>query len=141
MAIAGITSEERSLVKSYMLLIYIHKVFERDCRIIQESGVFKSPQLYVEIVGNGAKRAAILLREIKQEFTRRTIKVFDIQRGQDGIEARYACRGYVGSMEMLWPSFREEMMSRMRVYLGLAPFDPRPVPAPDARSSRLTTSP
>ena len=36
--------------------MFIHKVFERDCRIIQESGVFKSPQLYVEIVGNGAKR-------------------------------------------------------------------------------------
>lgn len=121
MIITGITSEERSLIKSYLLLMFIHKVFERDCRIIQESGVFKTPQLYVEVVGNGAKRAAILLREVKQEFTSRTIKVFDIHRDHNGIEARYACRGYVGSMEILWPSFREEMMSRMRAYLGLTP--------------------
>lgn len=123
MAITGITTEERSLIKSYLLLIFIHKVFERDCRIIQESGVFKTPQLYVEIVGNGAKRAAILLREIKQEFASRTIKVFEIQRGLHGIEARYACRGYVGSIELLWPTFREEMMSRMRAYLGLTQVD------------------
>lgn len=121
MAITGISTEERSLIKSYLLLMFIHKVFERDCRIIQESGVFKTPQLYVEIVGNGAKRTAILLREVKQEFTSRTIKVFDIHRGLHGIEARYACRGYVGSMELLWPAFREEMMCRMRAYLGLSP--------------------
>ncbi|UNK17039.1 hypothetical protein MNQ98_21495 [Paenibacillus sp. N3/727] len=126
MAITGITPEERSLIKSYLLLMFIHKVFERDCRIIQESGVFKTPQLYVEVVENGAKRAAILLREVKQEFASRTIKVFDIHRGHNGIEARYACRGYVGSMEILWPSFREEMMSRMRVYLGLSPSNTRP---------------
>lgn len=126
MALTGITVEERSLIKSYLLLLFIHKVFERDCRIIQESGVFKTPHLYVEVVGNGAKRAAILLKEVKQEFASRTIKVFDIHRNHNGIEARYACRGYVGSMEILWPSFREEMMSRMRAYLGLTPTNSHP---------------
>ncbi|WP_106766288.1 hypothetical protein [Paenibacillus faecalis] len=126
MALTGITVEERSLIKSYLLLLFIHKVFERDCRIIQESGVFKTPHLYVEVVGNGAKRAAILLKEVKQEFGSRTIKVFDIHRNHNGIEARYACRGYVGSMEILWPSFREEMMSRMRAYLGLTPTHSHP---------------
>ncbi|RAR41659.1 hypothetical protein [Paenibacillus sp. MDMC362] len=119
MAIPAVTTEERALIKSYLLLMFIHKVFERDCRIIQESGVFKSPQLYVEVVGNGAKRAAVLLREVKQEFTKRAIKVYDIGQNQDGIHARYACRGYIGSVNILWPSFREEMLDRMRAYLGL----------------------
>ncbi|CAM3402345.1 MULTISPECIES: hypothetical protein [Paenibacillus] len=119
MAIPAVTSEERALIKSYLLLMFIHKVFERDCRIIQESGVFKTPQLYVEVVGNGAKRAAVLLREVKQEFAKRAIKVFDIGQGKEGIEARYACRGYIGSINILWPSFREEMMDRMRAYLNL----------------------
>ncbi|MGG1879738.1 hypothetical protein ABDI30_19480 [Paenibacillus cisolokensis] len=126
MAIPAVTSEERALIKSYLLLTFIHKVFERDCRVIQESGVFKTPQLYVEVVGNGAKQAAILLREVKQEFSRRTIKVYDIRKGNDGIEARYACRGYVGSITILWPSFRKEMMERMRAYLGLHASDPSP---------------
>ncbi|KKO52769.1 hypothetical protein [Paenibacillus sp. DMB20] len=131
MAISSITSEERSLIKSYLLLLFIHKVFERDCRIIQESGVFKTPQLYVELVGNGAKRAAVLLKEIKQEFGSRMIKVFEIRRDRDGVKARYACRGYIGSMEILWPSFREEMMIRMRAYLGLTNSDIQP-PQPAA---------
>ncbi|GAB6926376.1 hypothetical protein JCM10914A_03590 [Paenibacillus sp. JCM 10914] len=120
MAIPAVTTEERALIKSYLLLMFIHKVFERDCRIIQESGVFKTPQLYVEVVANGAKRAAILLREVKQEFTRRAIKVYDVEQDNDGIQAKFACRGYLGSMNILWPSFREEMMDRMRAYLGLS---------------------
>lgn len=140
MAMTGITSEERALIKSYLLLIFIHKVFERDCRIIQESGVFKTPQLYVEIVGNGAKRAAILLREVKQEFMKRTIKVYNIQRGVNGIEARYACRGYVGSMELLWPSFREEMMCRMRAYLGLTPINTEATSLSSPEHSHLSLS-
>lgn len=114
-----ITPEERSLIKSYLLLLFIHKVFERDCRIIQDSGVFKTPQLYVELVGNGAKKAAVLLKEIKQELASRAIKVFEMNKDREGVKARYACRGYIGSMEILWPSFREEMMARMRAYLGL----------------------
>lgn len=127
MAIPAVTKEERALIKSYLLLMYIHKVFERDCRIIQESGVFKTPQLYVEVVGNGAKRAAVLLREVKQEFIKRAIKVYDIGQNHEGIQARYACRGYMGSINILWPSFREEMMDRMRVYLGLiSPGTPSP---------------
>lgn len=133
MAIQAVTTEERALIKSYLLLMFIHKVFERDCRIIQESGVFKTPQLYVEVVGNGAKRAAVLLREVKQEFTKRAIKVYDIGQSHDGIQARYACRGYIGSMNILWPSFREEMMDRMRAYLGLVP--------PESESSEQTHPP
>ncbi|KOR90408.1 hypothetical protein [Paenibacillus solani] len=133
MAIPAVTREERALIKSYLLLMYIHKVFERDCRIIQESGVFKTPQLYVEIVGNGAKRAAVLLREVKQEFIKRAIKVYDVEQSQEGIQARYACRGYVGSINILWPSFREEMMDRMRAYLGLV--------SPDLTSTELSHAP
>lgn len=133
MAISAVTREERALIKSYLLLMYIHKVFERDCRIIQESGVFKTPQLYVEVVGNGAKRAAVLLREVKQEFIKRAIKVYDVGQSQEGIQARYACRGYIGSINILWPSFREEMMDRMRAYLGLV--------SPDMASSQLSQAP
>lgn len=133
MAISAVTREERALIKSYLLLMYIHKVFERDCRIIQESGVFKTPQLYVEVVGNGAKRAAVLLREVKQEFIKRAIKVYDVGQSQEGIQARYACRGYIGSINILWPSFREEMMDRMRAYLGLV--------SPDMASSELSHAP
>lgn len=32
-----VTKEELSLVRSYLLLTFIHKVFERDCRVISRS--------------------------------------------------------------------------------------------------------
>lgn len=38
-----VTKEELSLVRSYLLLTFIHKVFERDCRVISRSGLFKTP--------------------------------------------------------------------------------------------------
>ncbi|WP_246246152.1 hypothetical protein [Paenibacillus lemnae] len=119
MTVSGISTEERSLIKSYLFLRFIHRVFERDCRIIQESGIFKTPELYVELVGSGAKKTAVLLKEIKQEFKSRSMKVFEISRSPDGVEAHYSCRGYVGCIEILWPSFQQEMMTRMRAYLGL----------------------
>jgi len=31
-----VTKEELSLVRSYLLLTFIHKVFERDCRVISK---------------------------------------------------------------------------------------------------------
>lgn len=37
-----ITKDELSLVRSYLLLTFIHKVFERDCRVIGRSGLFKT---------------------------------------------------------------------------------------------------
>ena len=80
-----------------------------------------------------APSVAVLLREVKQEFTKRAIKVYDIGQNQDGIQARYACRGYIGSMNILWPSFREEMMDRMRAYLGLV--------SPETESSEQTHPP
>ena len=140
MSIPGITPEERSLIKSYLLLLYIHKVFERDCRIIQESGIFKSPQLYVELVGSSAKRAAIMLREIKRELMAHTVKVLEIRPRDTGIEARFACRGYIGSMDILWPSFREEMMLRMRAYLGLESSDEPPTQTGEHAAAASTAS-
>ncbi|MBO2942607.1 hypothetical protein JJQ72_01215 [Paenibacillus sp. F411] len=119
MAVSGMSTEDRSLIRSYMLLRFTHRVFERDCRIIQESGVFKTPELYVELVGNGAKKTALMLKEIKLQFATRTIKIIEITRSADGVQARYACRGYIGTLQILWPCFQQEVMSRMRAYLGL----------------------
>ncbi|NGM84484.1 hypothetical protein G5B47_18910 [Paenibacillus sp. 7124] len=114
------TQEELSLVRSYLLLTFIHKVFERDCRAIGKSGLFKMPQLYMELVSIGAKKTALMLQEVKRELESQNIIVSTIRQDQKGVEAQFKCRGIAGEMHIQWPSFRREMTLRMRAYLGLA---------------------
>ncbi|MNV57391.1 hypothetical protein D3C71_1497200 [compost metagenome] len=112
--------EELSLVRSYLLLTFIHKVFERDCRAIGKSGLFKMPQLYMEMVSIGAKKTALMLQEVKRELESADIVISTVRQDQHGVEAQYKCRGTAGDICIEWPSFRREMTVRMRAYLGLA---------------------
>lgn len=118
-SLVEITNEELSLVRSYLLLTFIHKVFERDCRVIGKSGLFKTPQLYMELIAGGAKKSSLMLQEVKRELTSRNLNIHTIRQDQRGVEAEYICRGDRGTMNILWPGFRREMMLRMRAYLDL----------------------
>lgn len=115
-----VTQEELSLIRSYLLLTFIHKVFERDCRVIGKSGLFKTPQLYMELVGSGAKKTSLMLQEVSRELDRHKLKISSVRQDQRGVEASYVCRGITGDLKIQWPSFRREMMVRMRAYLGLS---------------------
>lgn len=115
-----ITKEELSLVRSYLLLTFIHKVFERDCRVISKSGLFKTPQLYMELLSGATKKTSLMLQEVTRELSSRDLKITTVRQDQRGVEALYSCRGYQGEMNILWPGFRREMMLRMRAYLGLS---------------------
>lgn len=114
-----ITKDELSLVRSYLLLTFIHKVFERDCRVIGKSGLFKTPQLYMELVSSATKKTSLMLQEVTRELTSHQLKISTVRQDQRGVTAEYNCRGYVGEIHILWPGFRNEMMQRMRAYLGL----------------------
>ncbi|WP_237391688.1 hypothetical protein [Paenibacillus dendrobii] len=138
MTAPGITQDELSLIKSYLLLQFIHKVFDRDLRIMKESGVFKTPELYMEVLAGGDRQALMLLSEVKREFKSRRIRVYQVGQDERGIEAEYVCRGYTGEMNILWPAFRSEMLARMKAYLGLQSaaspggFAPEPHPSATA---------
>ncbi|MNN50326.1 hypothetical protein D3C81_1649060 [compost metagenome] len=119
MAVPNISTDELSLIKSWLLLIFIRKVFERDSRILIDSGVLKSPQVYVDMITSGADRVAVVMAEIQNELTKRRIKIYEVKQGEQGIEAKYVCRSYRGEMRILWSALRNEMPSRMRAYLGV----------------------
>lgn len=114
-----VTKEELSLVRSYLLLTFIHKVFERDCRVISKSGLFKTPQIYMELVSSATKKTSLMLQEVTRELTAYDLKITTIRQDQRGVEAQYSCRGSQGEVNILWPGFRREMLLRMRAYLGL----------------------
>ncbi|NQX48037.1 hypothetical protein HQN87_22180 [Paenibacillus tritici] len=115
----NISKDELSLVRSYLLLTFIHKVFERDCRAIGKSGLFKTPQLYMELVSSATKKTSLMLQEVTRELTSHQLKISTVRQDQRGVTAEYNCRGYAGEIHILWPGFRSEMMQRMRAYLGL----------------------
>ncbi|RUT27912.1 hypothetical protein EJP77_18940 [Paenibacillus zeisoli] len=121
MAVPNISTDELSLIKSWLMLVFIRKVFERDSRILMSSGVLKSPDVYVDMIASGADRVAVVMKEIQNDFTKSKIKIYEVNQSQQGIEAKYLCRGSRGEMRILWSALRSEMPSRMRAYLGVQP--------------------
>lgn len=119
MAVPNISAEELSLIKSWLLLMFIHKVFERDSRILKTSGVLKNPEIYSDMIIGGAQRAQVVMTEVQNELTKRRIKIYEVKQSDQGTQARYTCRGYRGEMHILWSTFRNEMPGRMRAYLGI----------------------
>ncbi|WP_068786346.1 hypothetical protein [Paenibacillus phocaensis] len=122
MAVPGIKEEELALIKSALLLGFLQKVFERDARILEQSGLLKSPEAYVDLIRGGERRVTLVLSEIQGKFRERNIEIERILQDENGIQAEYRCRGYHGKMRILWAGLQREVSSRMRAYLnGSAP--------------------
>ncbi|MFM9278661.1 hypothetical protein [Paenibacillus jiagnxiensis] len=120
MITAVVTKEDFALIKNYLLLLFIQKVFERDSHILEDSGVLKTPDLYVELVNSGADRTGILMSEVKHEFRKRGIAVHHIRQNESAVQASYICGDSEGEISIPMPEFRQEMYERMRAYLGLS---------------------
>ncbi|MFB5266410.1 hypothetical protein ACE41H_06370 [Paenibacillus enshidis] len=119
MITAVVTKEDFALIKSYLLLLFIQKVFERDSNILEDSGVLRTPDLYVELVNSGANRTGILMSEVKHEFRKRGIAVHHIRQNESAMQASCTCGNSQGEISIPMPEFRQEMYERMRAYLGL----------------------
>lgn len=112
----GITDEESALVKKYILLPMILTVFERDIKLI--AATVKTPEIYTEMITRAADRATKDLTEIRRQFRRRGIKVYEMERGTKEVTARYLCRGYTGECGMLWGFLASEAGVLMKRYLS-----------------------
>lgn len=131
----SITCEELTLVKSYILLPFILTVFERDKAIMQSA--LKTPAPYIDAIDRAMDQVNVLLREIRKEFKTTGIKVYEITRSENGIQARYARRGYTGEMRLMWSSIRAEIEMRMRVYLGVHHEQFMPQTIPEALGGKM----
>jgi len=117
MPASGATIEELEMIKTYIIVPMILTAFDRDLKVVEQT--MKSPGPYIDVINNAMDRASLLLYEIRREFRKRGIKVFDVQQDKDGVRAEYRCRGYVGTIRMLWSLISSEANVRMRAYLGL----------------------
>ncbi|EJW13794.1 hypothetical protein PAV_109p00240 (plasmid) [Paenibacillus alvei DSM 29] len=117
MPAATATTEELEMIKSYIIVPMILTAFERDLKVIEQS--MKNPGPYQDVIKGAMDRASLLLYEIRREFRKRGIKVFDTRQDNLGVRADYKCRGYEGTLYMLRSLIRAEANVRMRAYMGL----------------------
>lgn len=110
-------SKDNMLVKSYILLPLILSAFERDAAIM--SAQLKTPDPYMDVLRSAADTATADLRDVRAEMRTRGIKVYEQQRLEVGIEARFICRGYHERMLLLDDVIAAQAAIHMRRYLGL----------------------
>lgn len=124
----AITHADRILVKKYIILPMILQAFERDARIIAESGNFKTPDVYVDVINKASEKVKEDFRDIKRGFFNKGLKVYDEQRDEDGIGVKFMCRGYRSEMNLRWDFLAAQAMVLMRKYLDLdiSAYDNRP---------------
>ncbi|MCJ8015202.1 hypothetical protein MUG84_26395 [Paenibacillus sp. KQZ6P-2] len=114
-----ITTTDEILVKRYIIFPLILSAYERDLQIINGSGLFKTPDVYGEIIEAGQKIVTEEIHSIKKAFKTRGIKVYEEIRTTEGIRAEYLCRGYHGNMMLSWSLIKAEAVVMMRKYLGM----------------------
>ncbi|WP_339273686.1 hypothetical protein MKY59_21230 [Paenibacillus sp. FSL W8-0426] len=114
-----ITDEDRALVKSHTLLPRILSAFERDAALI--NATLKTPGPYADIIAEAQRKLTADIYDIRKEFRRRGIKVYEESADKDGVLAKYQCRGYHAEFRLLNSFMAAEANVLMRKYLGAPP--------------------
>ncbi|MEJ8302346.1 hypothetical protein [Saccharibacillus sacchari] len=114
------TRDERSFIKSYLLLTHILKSFENDAKKLESDAPMQTSTLYTEMIRNASRCAAVLLSGIRREFKKRNIRMCEVKHSENGVDADYLCRGLHGTMHIDHAPFHNEVDLRMRAYLGIS---------------------
>ncbi|WP_151735703.1 hypothetical protein [Paenibacillus tengchongensis] len=114
-----VESCDNLLVKAYILLPLVLTAFERDAAIM--SAHLRTPAPYVEVLRSAANEVVADLRNVRAEMRSRGLKVYEQNRLDSGVEAKYLCRGYHERMLLLDDVIAAQAALQMRRYLGLEP--------------------
>ncbi|SDM13841.1 hypothetical protein SAMN05428961_11023 [Paenibacillus sp. OK060] len=112
-----ITSEDHTLIKSHIILPRVLTAFERDIALI--NATLKTPGPYVDVIAEAQRKITADIYEIRKCFRQRGIKVYEEVSDNDGVTARYKCRGYESQMRIRWTMMAADANVVMRKYLGL----------------------
>ncbi|MDR9852878.1 hypothetical protein RJP21_04590 [Paenibacillus sp. VCA1] len=113
-----VTEEDHALIKPYILLPLILSAFERDMNAIKAA--VKTPDPYVDVLSTAMDRATHELTELRHEFRKRGIKVYELERTRIGYTAHYLCRGYQRTFSILDGLVRAEAGVLMRKFLSVS---------------------
>lgn len=113
----NLSSEDQSYIKLYLLLPLILSAFERDKKIAEK--VFKTPRPYINMIESAMRKVDADLKEVRKRFRELGLKVYEEQRTDDFIIAKYLCRGYHYDMTLNVKLVVAESSVLMEKYLGL----------------------
>ncbi|GEM_PF-1052617 len=113
------TRDELSLIKSYLLLTHILRVFENDAKRLQAEAPMQTSTLYTEMIRSASQCAAVLLSGIRREFKKRQIRICEVKHSETGVDTDYLCRGLHGTMHIDNEPFQHEADLRIRAYMSL----------------------
>ncbi|GIP43402.1 hypothetical protein J45TS6_18610 [Paenibacillus sp. J45TS6] len=115
---ANTSYEEQNLICSYLQLLLVDRIFHRDLQVLTNHPLLRTPVLYIEVLSSGMERVTLLLSEIQMEFARKDIRITNIKSNKEGLWADAKIRGQ--EMRVVFPlsQYKNELYSRMRVYLG-----------------------
>ncbi|GGN91229.1 hypothetical protein [Saccharibacillus kuerlensis] len=113
------TRDELSLIKSYLLLTHILKVFDTDAKRLESDAPMQTSPLYTEMIRSASSCAAVLLSGIRREFKKRNIRICEVNHGENGVDTDYLCRGLHGTLHIDSEPFHREADLRMRAYMGV----------------------
>lgn len=106
-------------MKRYLVTQMVLTAFDRDKGNIQNSGYFKTPSLYTDIIDKAIDEAIKELTSVRKAFRNRGIKVYDERKTNLGVDAKFMCRGYHDNMQLRWAFITAEATVLMRLFLGL----------------------
>ncbi|MEK5058525.1 hypothetical protein ACFSVM_05845 [Paenibacillus shunpengii] len=113
--------EEHTLIKSYLQLLMVIKIFNRDLQVMSSHAGLKTPELYMEIIRAGIARVAVLLEEVEEEFRRMDIHLNRVNLYDGEIQALASIRGHHVHIHIPWTIYKDELYKRMQIYLGGIP--------------------
>ncbi|MFD1888547.1 hypothetical protein [Paenibacillus wenxiniae] len=116
-----LSTEERSLVKSYLLLTHIQKKFDHDARAMEHQDALDNGALYMEVIQGGADRTNLLLSEVRRDLRKHQLRLYEVNQSEHNVEAQILCKGHHGTFHIPADEFHREASARMRAYLGLGP--------------------
>lgn len=111
------TEDELELVKRYVLLGIATRVLDHDIRVIAASGM-KLPRFYESLLRGMQDRVLLDLADLRRQFRKCGIKVYEQKQEKDGLRAHYVCRGYHHQFFMLWGFVKAESERVLGQYMS-----------------------
>ncbi|MCM3783085.1 hypothetical protein M3231_08855 [Neobacillus mesonae] len=118
---ANTSYEEHTLIKSYLQLLIVIRIFNRDLRILGKYDGLKTPELYTEMIRSGIERVSVLLDEVGKEFKRLGIHIKSTNFHGGEITADAYIRGETVQIHIPDTTYKDELYKRMQIYLGGTP--------------------
>ena len=106
---ADTSYEEQSLICSYLQLLLVDRIFQRDLQILSKHPLLRTPVLYLEVLSSGIQRVTLLLSEIQIEFARKDIQITNIRSNKEGLWADAKIRGKKMRVDLPLSRYKNEL--------------------------------